>query len=269
MSNQVKKFKYNCVHHKNRITDDFLLTMPNIEILDLQCEKCDNYCSKFKITDISISKLVHMIELDCSNCPEVSDLSINLLINLKKLVSNNCQLITNDVKYRVHDYKNIKKLFPDDIMAIILSYTGDCKIINLVYVYYPNLLKQIKLLKNKNCTSFVCRIHNKNPSKLLHEYVNKRMNYVGNIIKRLENGEKICINGKKFVLVDGKLISDKNEIITLDFEFKNTCDTCDMFSYERDCIPWNSQRGDQDHYQELLCTEYFFIVKNNIGDAPI
>ena len=135
-SDQIKKFKYDCSIHKNKITDEFLLTMPTLEILDLQCDKCDNYCAKFPITDWSISRLVHLVELDCSNCQEISDLSINLLINLKKLTHYNCPLISENT-----NYKNIKKLFLNDIMEIILSYTGDCKIINALYVHYPNLLK--------------------------------------------------------------------------------------------------------------------------------
>ena len=135
-------FKYNCAIHKNKITDDFLLNMSNIKKLDLKCKKCSKHCSTFPITDISISRLVNLTELDCSNSPEVSDLSINLLTKLKKLTCINCPLISKNVKHRILNYKKIKHLFPNDIMEIIILYTGDCKIINTLYVYYPNLLKK-------------------------------------------------------------------------------------------------------------------------------
>ena len=175
------KFRYNCSMHKDKITDKFLLRMPNLESLNLWCEECNDYCSKFPITDLSISRLIHLTDLDCSNSQEVSDLSINLLVNLKRLTCYNCPLITKNAKYRISNYDNIKNLFPKVIMEIVWLYSGDCEIINPLLAHYPNLLKQIRLLQNDNCTSFICRIHNKKPSKLLREYIDNRKDYVNNI----------------------------------------------------------------------------------------
>jgi len=78
--NKIKKFKYNCTKHKDEITDDFLLTMPYLEVLDLKCEKCNCYCTKFLITDVGIQHLVLLTKLYCWDCPNITD-------NMKRIIA--------------------------------------------------------------------------------------------------------------------------------------------------------------------------------------
>ena len=45
--NKIKKFKFNCAkHNKDEITDEFLLRMPYLEVLDLCCEKCNRFIAQ-------------------------------------------------------------------------------------------------------------------------------------------------------------------------------------------------------------------------------
>ena len=78
----------------------------------------------------------------------------------------------------------------------MLLYTDDCEIINALYVYYPNLLKNNNSCNS--CNSFVCRIHDKTPSELLYEYTNNRNKYVDDdtyldqlefILKGIDDGD--------------------------------------------------------------------------------
>ena len=80
--NKIKKFKYNCAKHKGKLTDDFLLTMPHLEVLDLKCEKCNYYCTNLKITDASIRQLINLTELHCWYCPGITDASIQKITKL-------------------------------------------------------------------------------------------------------------------------------------------------------------------------------------------
>jgi hypothetical protein len=84
-ANKIKKFKFNCAKHtKYEITDEFLLTMPYLEVLDLECEKCNyQYCPK--ITDICIQHLANLTKLNCKNCPKITDIGIQNLANLTEL----------------------------------------------------------------------------------------------------------------------------------------------------------------------------------------
>jgi hypothetical protein len=54
---QPKVFKYNCEKYKNMITDEFIKNNLCLEELDLECDKCDNYCSNFSITNVNIKKI--------------------------------------------------------------------------------------------------------------------------------------------------------------------------------------------------------------------
>jgi hypothetical protein len=177
----------------------------------------------------------------------------------------------------VHNYKNIINLLPNEIMEIILLYTGDCKIINTLYVYYPNLLKNYKILNNNKCNSFVCRIHDKTPSELLYEYANNRNKYVNNIMNVLAKGKKVKINGIEYILINGKLINDKNQIATLDIKFVSTCESCNHA--RTGCPVLKKHRGkpwildnsdgmyeDDDIGYALLRRKSFFQQKNNARD---
>ena len=102
--NIIKKFKFNCTkHNKEEITDEFLLTMPYLEILDLKCEKCNYYCSEFLITDLTffnekckgIQHLVNLMILNCGRCDRITDSGIQHLVNLKELDCSGCEKITD------------------------------------------------------------------------------------------------------------------------------------------------------------------------------
>ena len=106
-NHKLTRFKYNCAIHRNKITDEFLLTMPNLEILDLKCDSCKYYCTRFNITDLAfcgdLSKgtkgLVHLRELDCWNCVKITDFGLGRLVNLTKLRCWNCPNITDSTFY--------------------------------------------------------------------------------------------------------------------------------------------------------------------------
>jgi hypothetical protein len=102
--NSIKKFKYNCSKHRDKITDEFLLTMPYLEVLDLNCEKCGNCCRYCpNITDHGIQHLTQLRKLNCWNCPNITDLGIKHLTMLTILYCHNCPNVSDDgIKYLTH-----------------------------------------------------------------------------------------------------------------------------------------------------------------------
>ena len=95
ISNKTKEFRYNCTLHNGTMTDEFLLTMPDLEVLDLECSECSYYCSNLEITDDSIQHLVHLKKLNCSNCPYITDASIQNLGCLTELKCWSCPNISD------------------------------------------------------------------------------------------------------------------------------------------------------------------------------
>ena len=130
--NKIKKFKFNCTkHNKDEITDEFLLTMPYLEVLDLCCEKCNRYCTKFDITDASIQYLVNLTELDCEECDKITDAGIQYLINLTELNCEECDKITDAgiqhlVNLTVLDCRGCDKITDAGIQHLINLTELDC-----------------------------------------------------------------------------------------------------------------------------------------------